>query len=83
MSLSPILATPRASCLTSNTLLAWWVSHFHSATHFKISQVETCPKEDTYADIQRQALTIRLKIVDLGLGLIDPRPPDILKVQSG
>ena len=38
------------------------VSHFHSATPPTIPalmQVGTCPKEDTYAHKQRQALTIR------------------------
>ena len=35
---------------------------------FFLAQVETCPKEDTYAHMQRQALTIRLEIEDFGLG---------------
>ena len=62
------------------------VSPFHSATHFHsfrkqiLVQVETCPKEDTYANIQRQALTIRLENCRL---CIDPRPPHLLQVQSG
>ena len=37
-------------------------------SHFFLAQVETCPKEDTYAHMQRQALTIRLEIEDFGLG---------------
>ena len=59
-SLRPILATPRASCLTSITLSSWWVI-FTRPHHLALMQVGTCPKEDTYAHKQRQALTIRWK----------------------
>ena len=39
-----------------------WSGLLSSVKDFSIffSQVETCPKEDTYANMQRQALTIRL-----------------------
>ena len=60
-SLRPILATPRASCLTFITLSSWWVISTRPPTILALMQVGTCPKEDTYAHKQRQALTIRWK----------------------